>query len=232
MSSAEWQRLDVRTLWLTALYLLGLVIVAGVPTALLLLQGGVAAWLVSLVVGGGGVVLIAHGVLVDWVRWWYTEYRITEERVERRFTFVFRTHKSVPRERVRNVDVNATIVHRLLGLASLRIGTGEQDMFGKVSITFDPLGREVAQALRADLLHKGHEGPEVELARFNLAWIRYAPIAVTTPALGAGAFGLVMQVSDWFNLQVAVVDFVRDLFRELPLIPLLGSSWRSASCSA
>lgn len=220
--SQEWQRLDRRTLWLTAIYLLGFVVVAGVPTALLLLQGGVAAWLVSLVVGGSAVVLISHGVLIDWVRWWYTEYRITDERVERRFTFVFRTHKSIPRERVRTVDVNATVVHRLLGLASVRIGTGQQDMFGKVSVTFDPLAREAAEALRTELLHKGHEGPEVELARFQRAWIRYAPLSVTTVALGAGAFGLVMQVTDWFNLQVAVVDFVRDLFRELPLAPLLG----------
>ncbi|BCB84320.1 PH domain-containing protein [Phytohabitans suffuscus] len=220
--SGEWQRLDRRTLWLTAIYLLGLVVVAGVPTALLLLQGGVAAWLVSLVVGGGGLVLVTHGVLIDYVRWWYTEYRITAERVERRFTFVFRTHKSVPRERVRTVDINATIVHRLLGLASVRIGTGQQDMFGKVSITFDPLAREVGEALRAELPHKEDEGPEVELARLDRRWIRYAPVAITTPALGAGAFGLVMQLSEWFNVQVAVVDLIRDLFRELPLIPLLG----------
>jgi putative membrane protein len=219
---SEWQRLDRRTLWLTAIYLIGLSLAAGVPTALLLLQGGAAAWLVLLVVGGAAVVLVSHGVLIDWVRWWYTEYRVTEERVERRFTFVFHTHKSVPRERVRSVDVKATIVHRLLGLATVRIGTGQQDMLGKVSITFDPVAREAAEALRAELLHKGHAGPEVELARFRWAWIRYAPVAITTPALGAGAFGLVMQLSEWFNLQVAVVDFIRDLFRELPLIPLLG----------
>ena len=222
-TSGKWQRLDVRTLWLTALYLLGLVIAAGVPTALLLLEGGVAGWLVARTVGGSAFVIVSHGVIIDWVRWSYTEYRITEERVERRFTFLYRTHKSVPRDRVRNVDVNATIVHRLLGVASVRIGTGQQDIFGKVSITFDPLSRETAEGLRAELLHKGHEEPETELARFSWSWIRYAPVSITTPALGAAAFGLVMQLAEWFNVQVAVVDGIRYLFRELPLIPLLGA---------
>ncbi|MGQ0840867.1 PH domain-containing protein [Actinokineospora sp.] len=221
--AGQWQRYDRRTLWLTALYLVGFVVLAGTPTTIALLYTDLPGWMLALIVGGGAVVLIGGGVLIDLVRWWYAEYRLTDQRVEYRFTLLFRTHKSVPRDRVRTVDTNATIAHRVLGLVRVKIGTGQQNMAGEV-ITLDPVSRATAEKLRTALLHRDatDEDDEQTLASMRWSWLRYAPISVTTPILGAAAFGAALQIADWFNLQGAAIDFVRGIFRDLPLPQLLG----------
>ena len=56
------------------------------------------------------------------------------------------------------------------------------------------------------------------LAELDWAWLRYAPISVTTPVLGAAAFGAVLQASDWFDLQGPLLRTVRDdLLGDVPV---------------
>ncbi|MGH3882034.1 MAG: PH domain-containing protein, partial [Pseudonocardiaceae bacterium] len=115
-----WQRLDPRMLAVTPIRQL-----AGfLPVIAVVLVVGVGQDVGGRVYGllvGVGVVVLA-GVL----RWSTTRYRITSERVELRSGLLFRNARSVPRDRIRSVDITAGPVHRLFGLSVVKIGTGER----------------------------------------------------------------------------------------------------------
>jgi putative membrane protein len=219
-----WRQLHPRTVWVTALTIAG--ILAGVAVPVIIgMAGDVPIWLSGVVALGGIVLVSGVAALVDLMRWRYTTYRVTDERVELRYAWVLHKLRSVPRERVRTVDMTANPVQRVFGLAKVTIGTGQQS--GEHShVTLDPVDRTVAEELRRLLLDRGAVvasasvgGPEI--ATLNWRWIRYAPISVTTPVLGAAAFGAVMQVSDWFRLRGAVFHAVRQLFGGLSVVGLV-----------
>ncbi|GGS41073.1 PH domain-containing protein [Actinokineospora fastidiosa] len=219
--TADWRRLDPRTLRVTLVTMLGVAVVAGVPTTVGLLGTGLP---LLVIVPVGAVLLVLGGVGIDWLRWRHTRYRVTDSRVEVRHDFVVHTVKSIPRERVRSVDIDAGPVHRLFGVVKVRIGTGQQDKAGEV-ITFDPLDRALAERLRGDLLRRTTTEPATavpgELARLDWAWLRYAPLSVSTPILGAAAFGAVMQVAEWFGVQADVVRAVGGFFASLSVVELV-----------
>ncbi|MEV2267372.1 PH domain-containing protein [Nonomuraea africana] len=58
------------------------------------------------------------------VRWATFSYRIVGDRLEIRRSLVSRSVRTIPLERVRGVDVTTPPMHRLLGLAVLKIDTG------------------------------------------------------------------------------------------------------------
>ncbi|MGW5052390.1 PH domain-containing protein [Actinokineospora sp. NPDC004072] len=218
--SGGWQRLDRRTLRVTAVNLLGVALVAAFPASVWLHDTDLP---VAVVVAAGGVLLVIGGIALDWLRLRHTRYRVSDALVELRHDFVVHTAKSIPRERVRSVDIDAGPAHRLFGVVKVRIGTGQQDRAGEV-ITFDPLDRAVAERLRRDLLRRAEEPQPAErgaLAQVDWAWLRYAPLSVSTPILGAAAFGAVMQGAEWFGVQSDVVRVVGDLFSGLSLVGLI-----------
>jgi putative membrane protein len=218
-----WRQLHPRTVWVTALTIAG--ILAGVAVPIVIgMAGDVPIWLSGGVALGGIVLVSGVAALVDLMRWRYTTYRVTDERVELRYAWVLHKLRSVPRERVRTVDMTANPLQRVFGLAKVTIGTGQQG--GEHShVTLDPVDKTVAEELRRLLLHREAVvasppgGPEI--ATLSWRWLRYAPISVTTPILGAAAFGAVMQVSDWFKLQGAVFHAVRQLFGGLSVVGLV-----------
>jgi len=63
-----WQRLDQRTIVVAALYMLGVAFLAGVPTAVGLTGpfgvGVALAWVLP-----GAALVVALGVVVDWLNW-------------------------------------------------------------------------------------------------------------------------------------------------------------------
>ena len=148
----------------------------------------------------GVLVVLLAGVL----RWLTTRYRITSERVELRSGLLFRTARSIPRDRIRSVDVTAGLVHRLFRLSVVKIGTGERtDGVESRELTLDAISATEADRVRQRLLDPldvGHvEGSGVavppavtELAALNWSWLRFAPLTVSSlVAVGAvaGAFG-------------------------------------------
>lgn len=220
-----WQRLHPRTVQVTALWVAG--IAAGIAVPFVLGFASAAGLGLMLLIAAGGIVLVTGvAAVLDLMRWRHTAYRVTDERVEVRYSWVLHTHRSVPRDRVRTVDLVSDPVQRIFGVAKLKIGTGQQTSESS-HVTLDPVGRTVAEQLRKDLLRRSDvtaeeaapQGPE--LAVLDWSWIRYAPVSVTTPILGAAAFGAVMQVSEWFQLQGAVFRFVRGLFGGLSVIGLI-----------
>ncbi len=233
VSAGEWQRLHRRTVAVTALTLAGLSVSIGTPVVLgMLRDGDKRAAPVLLVALAAALVLTGGGALVDRLRWRHTSYRVTDERVELRFAWVLHRLRSIPRERVRTVDLTANPLLRAFGLTKVKIGTGQQAAGEHSQLTLDPVGRAHAEELRRLLLDRAPSAAAATataapararppIAELDWAWLRYAPISVTTPLLGAAAFGAVMQASDWFDLQGAVFRTVRGLFGGLPVPALV-----------
>ncbi len=141
----------------------------------------------------GVVAVIALSVL----RWATTRYRITPDQVQLRTGLLQRKTVATPADRVRSVDITASPLHRLLGLAKVDIGTGSHDSGSGLSL--DSLPAAEAAALRAELLHRspagwGPEpaegavaaGDDIELARLDPRWVRFAPFTMSG-VLGAAA---------------------------------------------
>ncbi len=61
-------------------------------------------------------------VVLGVVRWRTTQYRITPERVELHSGWLRRQRRSVPRDRIRTVDLTARLEHRLFGLSVVMHG--------------------------------------------------------------------------------------------------------------
>jgi putative membrane protein len=212
-----WEQLHPRTVPVTLLTVAG--ILAGVAVPIIIGIDDVPLWLSVAVAFVGIVVVSGLAALADLMRWRYTTYRVTDERVELRYAWVLHKLRSVPRDRVRTVDLTANPLQRVFGVAKVKIGTGQQTSEHS-QLTLDPVSTVVAEELRRVLLRRAsvveesgeQAGPDI--ARLDWRWIRYAPISVTTPILGAAAFGAVMQVADWFKLQGRVFDTARDLIGE------------------
>ncbi|WP_438944232.1 PH domain-containing protein [Nocardia nova] len=116
-ATADWRRLDMRMLLVHPVrelfkyipVLLGAVIVGT--------QSGGPAWSPVAV----AVVIVAFAL----TRWFTTSYRIGADSVQLRRGLLQRRTLTVPRSRIRSVDVHADLMHRLLGLVVLVIGTGQ-----------------------------------------------------------------------------------------------------------
>ncbi|MET9269861.1 PH domain-containing protein [Kribbella sp. NPDC003557] len=217
MSTGAWQRLDAKAVGVAALAGAGIAVSAGVPTALGIAAGTsmpvALAWVLP---PAALIVLVAAAV--EYARWRRTQYRIGAARAELHTGVVVRRRRSLARARIRSVDVTANPVLRVFGLVAVKIGTGEHADAGEGTLTINPVTRAEGERLRAELL-QGVEGEaDRTLAALDPAWIRYAPISFLVPALGLGAGGIVMEVSQWFTLQDELIDWVRGLFSGVPLL--------------
>lgn len=224
MTSGEfegWNTLDKRTLAVTAVMMTGAAVGAAIPTTAAIVGGGASFWVALAWVVAGGLVLVAGGVLADLFYWKGVRYRLTPERLETAFTLVFRSRKSLQRERIRNVDLTANPLHRLFGVAVVTIGTGSHESGGQGRIKLNPVSRAEAERLRAELLRRTETvetDEDAPLAELDRSWIRYAPMSFLTLALGLAAGGGLMQVSEWAGLQKGLIDWVIGLFRGIPLV--------------
>ncbi|MCC8481014.1 PH domain-containing protein [Streptomyces globisporus] len=217
---ADWHRLDPRTVLVTALVVAGVVAGAAIPVTL-----GLTRWF-SLPVAvlqmlAGAVLVIGVAAGADRVRWHRTRYRIGTERVDLHTGLLLVKRRSLARSRIRTVDLTANLMLRLLGLVTVRIGTGEQG--SESTLVLDPVTRAEGERLRLLLLERAATASpgvhrEGELAVLDPRWIRYAPVSFVAPMLGGAAAGAVMQVSDWIGAQGQVIEWVGDRFRETPLL--------------
>nr|WP_272954867.1 PH domain-containing protein [Kribbella shirazensis] len=149
-----------------------------------------------------------------------TQYRIGAERAELHTAIVVLHRRSLPRERIRSVDVTANPLQRMFGLVAVKIGTGEHADAGEGTLTLNPVGKVEAERLR-ELLRGGRSETDGTLAALDPAWIRYAPISFLVPALGLGAGGVVMQVAQWFTLEDELIGWIGDLFSGVPLLVVI-----------
>lgn len=200
----DWQRLDPRMLVVLPLRELRPFVPVVLGVALL---GGVArgeglGWELLTV-----VVPLVLGV----ARYLTTRYRVREGRVELRHGLLQRSLRAAQLDRVRTIDVTAGPLHRLLGVATVRIGTGagaEQDL------ELDGLRAAEAQQLRQALLDRvetaaaeraqveggdppettgGAPAPDRLVLRLDPSWSRYAPLTSTGFLAAAALLGVVTQ---------------------------------------
>ena len=94
-----------------------------------------------------GPLAVVAVIAVSVLRWVTTTYRITPEQVQLRTGLLQRKTITTPADRVRSVDVTASALHRLLGLAKVEIGTGSHDAGSGLSLDSLPVAE--AAGLRA-----------------------------------------------------------------------------------
>ncbi|MFJ6013580.1 PH domain-containing protein [Streptomyces sp. NPDC092952] len=224
LPATGWRPLDPRTVLVGALVMAGVVAGAAVPTTLGLAgrlgTPAAVAWVVA-----GAVLLIGSVAAGEYVRWRRTRYRIGAERVELHTGLFLVKKRSLARERIRSVDLTAHPLQRVLGLVTVRIGTGEQAGHDS-TLELDPVARPEGERLRRELLERTADaapGPHRQgrLATLDPRWIRYAPVSFVAPALGGAAAGTVMQVSDWFGAQGQVIAWVGDRFRDTSVTAMI-----------
>ncbi|WP_344072171.1 PH domain-containing protein, partial [Prauserella alba] len=214
------RRLDPRTVRVSLLTVAGICVAAGVPTGF-----GIAStslfWALITVLPASAAAL-AGTVVVEGVRLRRTRYRVLADRLELTKGVLVRTRRSVSRDRIRTVDLTAGPPARLFGIVTVKIDTGEQGGSGASSVSLYAVARGEGERLRAELLDRGRgDGRPAtggRLATFDPRWVRYAPLSIVTPALGAAAYGGVLQVAEWFGLQSGVIRWAIDLLGGLGLV--------------
>lgn len=154
-----------------------------------------------------GIAVLA--VSAGLVRWRTTRYRITPDRVELHSGLVQRKRVSVPRDRIRTVDLTSGFLHQVFALSVVKVGTGQAG--GREGLNLDAVTAPEAERLRGELLAGGRSpaAPGVdapaaepeELDRLDWNSLRYAPLTVSSlAAIGAVA------AAAWNLLREARVD--------------------------
>lgn len=185
----SWQRLSPRSLGASSVRSLAVAAPVAAVLARILHQ---QEWTVAATVAAcaGAAALAMAAVLAhDALRLRATRWRLTGDRLELRSGVAVRQHRSVPRDRVRSVDLRADLVRRVFGLTVVKVGTGEH-VGERAELTLDALSRREGEALRRALLPGGPpaEAPpgrrDHVLSELRWSWIRYAPLSVWAVAGG------------------------------------------------
>jgi len=108
------------------------------------------AWIVPAVLG-----LLVFG----FIPWFSTTFRITGTQFQLRKGLLNKEQLTAPLDRIRSVDLESSVLHRMLGLAKVQIGTGVDD----TRIELNALSHERAESLRRFLLARTAR-PGAELA--------------------------------------------------------------------
>lgn len=189
-----------------------------------------------------GLIAVAGAIALGVMRWATTRYRVTTEHLQLRTGLLSRNTLTTPVDRVRTVDVTASLLHRVLGLAEVKIGTGADE----TKLALDGLPAAQAGVLRDELIHLRnapdtesrptaagdasqveYDGvdvgaePDVEIARLDPAWIRYALFTSTGIVSAAAIFGIGWQIIDRSGANFTDTDVVRqgeDVVRDLGIL--------------
>ncbi|WP_051706341.1 PH domain-containing protein [Nocardioides aequoreus] len=183
--------------------------------------------LVGIVVVGrdsGGWQLLGLAIPVVWGLWRYvtTSFRITETHVELRRGLLSQKVLTARLDRVRSVELSSSLMHRLLGLAKVRIGTGSAATITDDSgFELDALGQQEARTLRTQLLRLGEPAPAVSeqgepvappgdevLLELDPRWARYAPFTSSGNVIAAGVLAALGQLADALGPEVVDLGFL------------------------
>lgn len=194
MSTVAWQRLSPRMLLVHPVhellrelpFLIG-AIVLGTTT-------GNQFWTVA---------VVAYTVVVGVARWGTTSYRIDAGQLQLRTGLLRRKVLSLPLNRIRSVSSDVRLLHRLTGLAVVRVSTGQDANGTNGSGVFELNAVEVGQVPRLKAILLADETPPPDpttaetsdetLARWQPAWLRYSPLSVSGLLSLAAAAGVVYE---------------------------------------
>jgi len=200
MGGTGWQRLSPRMLLVHPVYellrelpfLIG-AIVLGTTT-------GNQSWTAA---------VLAYTVLVGVARWVTTSYRIDTDpqsgQLQLRTGLLQRKVLSLPLSRIRSVQSDARLLHRVMGLAVVRVSTGQEAKGENRSGAFELNAVEVGQVPRLRAMLVTDATPQVDatvagpspagavLARWQPAWLRYSPLSVSGLLSLAASAGVVYE---------------------------------------
>ena len=126
-----------------------------------------------------------------------TQYRVTDELFEIRKGLLSRQHKSIPRDRIRRVDLTAGPLQRIFGLSMVSIGTGQSHGENSKGIKLHALSKQDAHELRQLLFHQSEVTDTGTLLRLNWSWIRYSPLTIW------GVIGIaILAAAAWRGLEI------------------------------
>ena len=200
VGEGQWQRLDRRML-----------LVHPIRELLRFLPVVVGLFVFGRASGGTDVpwqlLGVAFPVALGILRYFTTSFRISGDRIELRRGLVNKHTLSTRLERVRTVEMTAQPIQRLLGLTTVRVGTGTASTSDEDRLDLDGLPAERARRLRADLLHAapvetdepaGEEAPPPVRVVLSLdpAWARFAPLTSSGVVATAAILGVSSQLFD------------------------------------
>ncbi|GAA4016498.1 PH domain-containing protein [Allokutzneria multivorans] len=234
----EWHRLNPKVMIADPLNEIASVL--GVLVLILVVRGRfeLGFWETAVALGVSGS-LIAYAM----VRWLTTRYRVTAKHVELHTGWLVKKHRQVARDRLRTVDLKASVPHRLVGLSVVRLGTGRQDSGTEDELTLNAITKAQAEALRLTLLRREpapqqEESPETStmdtsdspvtlLSKMDPRWLRFAPLTlfgvIAVGTLFGGAAAVARQIKvDLFHIGPvqAVVDWftTNSLLTTIPVV--------------
>ena len=139
-----WSRLSPRKLLLDPVKAIGQAVVPVVVAVVGISQSDSRfGWVVF-------PVLVIGPLVFGALPWLTTHYRLTDSQIQVRSGILNKNTSTAPLDRVRSVDLEASLLHRVLGLQKVQVGTGVDDD----RITLDALAAADAQALRTTLLRR------------------------------------------------------------------------------
>jgi putative membrane protein len=192
-SDQEWQRLDPRMLLVHPIREVGRFII---PLLAFFVAG-------SATENPWQYLTIAIPIGLGLARYLTTSFRIAGERVELKRGLLSRHVLSTPLDRVRTVDLTASPIHRILGLTTVKIGTGTASTGQDEKLDLDGLPAERARRLRADLMRVSTVStgsPTVAVpapraaVQFDPSWLRFAPFTSAGVVMAAAVLGVGSQI--------------------------------------
>lgn len=159
--------------------------------------------------------MVAGAIAIGVLPWLTTRYRITETQLQVRRGLLQKTTLTAPLDRIRSVDLEASLLRRVLSLTKVEIGTGVDDS----RISLDALSVEQGDELRRFLLARRagttevkadittdageagaatavHPDDPTELAQIDWAWLKFAPFSLSRLVIVAGAAGVLAQFGE------------------------------------
>jgi putative membrane protein len=189
-------------------------------------NGGEGGWW-ALAIGG-------IGIGVGFLRYFTTSFRITPTHVQVRRGLLRRRVLTVPRDRIRTVDVTSNVLHRIFGLARVTVGTGQTDRKND-GVKLDGLGAAAAENLHRELLHRPAVDPnpqtdspvrppagpaEFTLAALDPAWVRFGPFTLSGLVAIGVLFGLGSRLVNESHVDITKIGYVHDSIDYLGQQPL------------
>ena len=212
-----WTRLDPRKLLLDPVKVLGQFLVPGIVALVGVSRSDTRFWPIII------PAMLIGPIVLGALPWLTTHYRVTDTQLQVRQGILNKSTSTAPLDRVRSVDLEASLLHRVLGLQKVQVGTGVDDD----RITLDALALADADTLRTSLLRRGapapapsdpglapepghpaasdaagqpdfraYASPPRVLARIDWSWLRFAPFSLARLVLLAGAVGVLSQFGD------------------------------------
>jgi putative membrane protein len=145
----EWQRLDPRVMAIRPFGALKEILV---PSLVALIGIGTQQprWLLF-----AAPAIVVGALVMGWLPWLTTRFRVADGQLVLTTGLVNRKQLTAPLDRIRSVDLEASLLHRVFGLQKMRVGTGVDDTM----IELNALGEEQASRLRGVLLSGPVEPP-------------------------------------------------------------------------